>query len=286
MDLTPHAGRRDGPCCGRTLQSAPADPGALACDACHGILVPGDGLLALLDRRVLAVRPEPPTPPPDARSALVCPLCRERMGRFRYLESHDGVELDECTACEVMWIDGDEVDALVAAYAPSARRHEAVDADARERALREREAAEAVHLERMHEAVRVARLGRSWGNVRRGYQGLLGAAVDPGGWRPEDDAEFAFAGPRYWRGVAVGLAIFGVRALLTSASDVSPVERRLVAGVLFAAAAALFLGDWCRVLPQRWFGSSVGAEDAGIEWIVGAGAVVTCYLVGHGAGLF
>jgi Zn-finger nucleic acid-binding protein len=60
----------------------------------------------------------------DTHGTAACPDCAKPMTRFGYMESRI-VTLDRCTACWQVWIDTDELEAMVRLYARTTGRADA-----------------------------------------------------------------------------------------------------------------------------------------------------------------
>jgi Zn-finger nucleic acid-binding protein len=68
-------------------------------------------------KKDIAAPPPPPVPSPAKVSQLLCPACGEKMALYTW----DGVEMDECTVCQGLWLDQGELEALAAMSQPPKR---------------------------------------------------------------------------------------------------------------------------------------------------------------------
>lgn len=90
------------------LQRLQTPPGTRGCTRCHGLWLPGEVVAVALGRR----------PAADFDHLVERPLCCPDDGtRLRALH-HEGVEIDLCTACGGIWLDGGELEAILAARQP------------------------------------------------------------------------------------------------------------------------------------------------------------------------
>ena len=89
------------------LEGQPID----SCDSCGGLVLPRAALHELL-QRTEANDPGGPLPRvPDQGAGLRCPLCAGAMSNYGYLAAAF-VHIDRCGSCDVVFIDGGELDAM------------------------------------------------------------------------------------------------------------------------------------------------------------------------------
>lgn len=88
------------------------------CGACDGALLPQLRMVGLVDKLVdellgdgVATVPCGP-PREDVVGEADCPKCARAMERFDYL-GKGAVNLDKCSRCRLLWLDADELDAVV-----------------------------------------------------------------------------------------------------------------------------------------------------------------------------
>lgn len=98
------------------------------CNQCFGILLERQRLLGLLDAMSTELREQidlnmPLEAIPDRGVQIVCPRCRSDMEHNGYMEAK-WVMIDSCSACQVVWLDTDELGLASLMYARSRMRAE------------------------------------------------------------------------------------------------------------------------------------------------------------------
>jgi Zn-finger nucleic acid-binding protein len=111
------------------------------CRNCRGVLLPRSGFATVVQkRRAWALDPPGPAVPIDRAELdrkLVCPVCRAPMITHPYY-GPGNVVLDNCAACDLIWLDFGELKQIVAAPGR--------DRGSREQVLREKADTPAVNL--------------------------------------------------------------------------------------------------------------------------------------------
>jgi LSD1 subclass zinc finger protein len=87
----------------------------LYCPRCHGSLIPMGVFVVLLD--ILRARggegvAAPPPDPHELDRAILCPQCHRRMDTH-YYAGGGNVIIDDCSPCELNWLDAGELSAIV-----------------------------------------------------------------------------------------------------------------------------------------------------------------------------
>lgn len=100
------------------------------CAQCSGILLEQVRLLSLLDAMMQELREQidlnlPLEAVPDRGVQITCPRCHGDMEHHGYMESK-WVMIDSCPACQVTWLDADELGLVSLMYARSRMRAEQI----------------------------------------------------------------------------------------------------------------------------------------------------------------
>ncbi len=100
------------------------------CANCYGILLDRARLMHVLEVLADGLRDtiDPALPleaVSDAGGDLMCPRCRVRMDHHGYMDTK-WVMIDSCRACDVMWLDTDELSMVSLLYARSKMRAEKI----------------------------------------------------------------------------------------------------------------------------------------------------------------
>lgn len=93
-----------------------------ACSRCRGFLLPLAMAHDVAPLRQEILRRAESWP----RSSFGCPLC----GRAMHQAWHDGVEIDLCCHCEVVWLDRDEINRVSPCRQPTAKDQAREEAEA------------------------------------------------------------------------------------------------------------------------------------------------------------
>ena len=98
------------------------------CSGCGGLLADRPEFTKFVNEMLDLVRSKirldhPPTTIEDQRPVMQCIECSSTMERFGYLESRH-VTLDRCTPCEILFVDGDEIEAVIRLAARTKLREE------------------------------------------------------------------------------------------------------------------------------------------------------------------
>lgn len=103
------------------LEGQPID----SCASCGGLVLPRAGLAELLQRTDSADSDGPPPRVPDKGAGLHCPLCAGAMSNYGYLAA-SFVHIDRCASCDVVFIDGGELDAMAVHHRRTHQRVESL----------------------------------------------------------------------------------------------------------------------------------------------------------------
>ena len=118
------------PVCQAGMDEAVLDQGypVSFCGRCRGVLMPRTTFASVLNKRRAWATLPPTEPPPLDRRALdrklLCPVCGARMTTYPY-SGAGNVVIDNCVACDLIWLDFGEM-------------RQMVDAPGRDRGTRER----------------------------------------------------------------------------------------------------------------------------------------------------
>lgn len=113
-----------------------------ACPGCEGVLIAQRKLVPMLESMIQSwgheIDPDHHIEAvSDAEVDVACPSCRSPMTRFGYM-GMDLVQLDRCSACELLWTDAEEL-AVVSVLFARTRRRTTMRQQQREDAYRERD---------------------------------------------------------------------------------------------------------------------------------------------------
>ncbi len=100
------------------------------CANCYGILLDRARLIQVLEVVADSLRDaiDPALPleaVSDAGGGLICPRCRAKMDHYGYMDTK-WVMIDSCRACDVMWLDTDELGMVSLLYTRSKMRAEKI----------------------------------------------------------------------------------------------------------------------------------------------------------------